>query len=68
MERSLLDTAINVTLMILELQLYERIIEGKDTVQAEHVIEEIQNGDWRSFTKEKTILKYQGMIGDLEDL
>ena len=54
--------------MILELQLYERIIEGKDTVQAEHVIEEIQNGDWRSFTKEKTILKYQGMIGDLEDL
>ena len=41
MERSLLDTAIFIALSILELQLYERIIDGKDINSQENVNEEI---------------------------
>ena len=68
MERSLLDTAIFIALSILELQLYERIIDGKDINSQENVNEEIQNGNWSSFVKNKAVLSLIGKIKKLEEI
>lgn len=69
MERSMLDAAIYISFMILEMTLYLRIIEGKDiqpiTKKEAH---DIENSKWDKFTQNATILKYLGSINALENL
>lgn len=69
MERSYLDCAIHISLMILELQLYKNIIEGKDVTISPEVAQQVQRGNWSSFIKKNpTALQYLGMLKELEAL
>ena len=49
LERSYLDCAIHISFMILELQLYENIIEGKDVRVSPEIAKQIQEGNWTKF-------------------
>jgi len=69
MERSMLDNAIRISFMILELTLYERIIYGQDRLATKEEAERVyKRNDWTGIIKDKTVLKYLGMIGVLTDL
>lgn len=70
-ESSVLDCAIMISLNMLELNLYERQLEGKDTPITNRQADEISNGNWDKVITgpdRKTTLKYLGMIPDLERL
>ena len=66
LERSMLDKAILLSLNSLELILYERIIDGKDVVKISKAeADDVGNGDWSKFVKNKTILKNLQKIREL---
>ena len=69
-ERSMLDYAIVISLSILELILFYRIIDGKDVPIPNEEAELVDKGQWKNFVKKlnKTALKYLSMIDDLEKL
>ena len=69
MDRSMLDNAIRIAFMILELSLYERIIQGQDRLATKEEAEKVyKHNDWSGIIVDKTVLKYLGMIGVLTDL
>ena len=66
---SYLDSAIHISFIILELELYKNIIEGKDVQISLEIALQVQNGDWTSLLKKReTALHYLNMIGDLSDV
>ena len=54
--------------MLLELHLYERIIEGKDLPITPGEAKQVEDGRWDKFCQNKTVQKYLAMIRDLQDL
>lgn len=64
----MLDCAIHISLMLLELHLYERIIEGRDLPITHREADEVDDAKWSKFVQNKTITKYLSKIGDLEIL
>ena len=69
LERSVLDIAILISFIYLELLLYERVIEGRDTRLTSKDAGMVHDrGEWSTLTKNATILKYLGMVGTLRDL
>ena len=67
-ERSVLDVAIYISLNILELILYYRVIDGKDQPLKKHEADQVDRGNWEKFLKNhnRTALKYLKKIDQLE--
>ena len=68
-ERSYLDCAIHISFIILELELYLNIIEGKDGYISPEAAQQVQQGNWSSFlTKRITARTYMGRLKQLQHL
>ena len=67
-DRSMLDCAIHISLMFLELELYERIIEGRDVNNSLDEIKQIREGKWKSVVKNPNIRQYLGQLPSLTSL
>ena len=71
MERSMLDSAIHISFMLLEVTLYERIIEGQDERKTNEEVEKMLNQKnvddsiWNGLISDERALKYLGKIGEL---
>ena len=76
MERSMLDFAIHISFMFLEISLYERIIKGQDERKTKEEAEvllygqslEEQENIWRGIILDEWALKYLGKMKELKDL
>ena len=76
MERSMLDFAIHISFMFLEISLYERIIKGQDERKTKEETEvllygrslEEQENIWRGIILDEWALKYLGKMKELKDL
>ena len=68
LERSMLDAAVHTALIMLELKLYERIIQGHDMPITRREAHDIEHSRWDKFVQNKTVLKYLGKINELENL
>ena len=68
LERSMLDAAVHTALMMLELALYKRLVEGRDMPITKREAHDIEHSRWGKFVQSKSVLKYLGKIDDLEDL
>ena len=69
LERSLLDCAVHISLFMLEIALYERIIIGKDSKPLDvREIDMIEEGRWDHIIKNKTTIFFLNQIKELERL
>jgi len=52
LEQSVLDCAIYMSFLVLELSLYELIIEGREPHASAETIKNIVDGNWRDYVKD----------------
>ena len=65
----MLDCAVHISLLMLEIILYERVIEAKDAKpMGQREADHIDEGIWDEVVKHKTTLKFLGKISELEML